>query len=225
MSVNARLKRALRGGVSPRGGTGGGSEGSDGDKPENLRFLRGMAENPLKTGAIAPSGPALADTMARMIDMALPGPVLELGPGTGAMTRALLRAGVDEGRLVLIEYSPEFRADLARRFPLATVIEGDAYDVSGHAARLRLDPAAGIVSSLPLLTRPPRERALLLERAFAALHPQGAFVQFTYMRRAPILPEHLAGRVEARVDASPLVWRNLPPARVWRYRPLDEAGA
>lgn len=192
---------------------------------DDVRFLRGWMDNPLKTGAIAPSGKALAATMVAMIDPALPGPILELGPGTGAMTRALIAAGIPEERLVLIEYSPEFAALLAARYPRATVLEGDAYAVADRAAALGLDPAAGIVSSLPLMNRPAAERAALLANAFSILHPGGALVQFTYLPKAPISPAHISGRVAARIDSSAIVWRNLPPARVWRYRPARAADA
>lgn len=185
---------------------------------DDVRFLRGWVGNPLKTGAIAPSGQALARMMAGMIDPSLPGPILELGPGTGAMTRALIQAGIPEDRLVLIEYSASFAALLTNRYPAATVVVGDAYDVAARARELGLAPSAAIVSSLPLLTRPPEARARLLAEAFSILHPQGALVQFTYLPRAPITQDHIAGRIAARIDASPIVWRNLPPARVWRYR-------
>ena len=185
---------------------------------DDLRFLRGWVDNPLSIGAIAPSGRALASTMVGMIDPDLPGPILELGPGTGAMTRALIEAGIPEDRLVLIEYSAEFAALLTARYPEATVIVGDAYDVAARTHALGLAPAAGIVSSLPLMNRPPAERAAMLASAFSVLHPKGALVQFTYLPKAPITHRHTAGRLKTRIDASPIVWRNLPPARVWRYR-------
>ncbi len=188
---------------------------------DDVRFLRGWMGNPLKTGAIAPSSQALARTMVAMIDADLPGPILELGPGTGAMTRALIAAGIPEERLVLIEYAPEFVALLAERYPTATVVEGDAYAIADRAGELGLAPAAGIVSSLPLMNRPASTRAALLADAFSVLHPQGALVQFTYLPKAPISHAHIAGHVEARIDASRIVWRNLPPARVWRYRPVS----
>ena len=185
---------------------------------DDVRFLRGWMDNPLKTGAIAPSGEALAATMVGMIDPALPGPILELGPGTGAMTRALIAAGIPEERLVLIEYSVEFAVLLTTRYPKATVVTGDAYDVAARAGELGLAPAAGIVSSLPLMNRPAEARAALLANAFSILHPDGALVQFTYLPKAPISEAHIQGRVRARIDCSRIVWRNLPPARVWRYR-------
>ncbi|MEM7566543.1 MAG: methyltransferase domain-containing protein [Pseudomonadota bacterium] len=190
---------------------------------DDIRFLRGWMGNPLKTGAIAPSGQALARTMAGMIDPTLPGPILELGPGTGAMTRALIAAGIPEERLVLIEYAPEFAALLSARYPQATVVQGDAYAISDRVRELGLAPAAGIVSSLPLMNRPASARAALLADAFSILHPEGALVQFTYLPKAPIGQHHIRGRVAARIDHSPIVWRNLPPARVWRYRPEGPA--
>src|ERR687890_2689283 len=101
-----------------------------GDRFEDeARFLRSWIERPLVTGALTPSGKMLARTMASYVDPRIPGPVIELGPGTGPVTEALIRRGVAQERLVLIEYSPEFCQLLRRKFPKATIIQGDAYDL------------------------------------------------------------------------------------------------
>jgi phosphatidylethanolamine/phosphatidyl-N-methylethanolamine N-methyltransferase len=94
---------------------------------DEARFFRTWFENPGVTGAVSPSGRALARTMARYVDPDLPGPIVELGPGTGPVTQALLRRGVSPSRLVLVEYEPKFCKLLERRFPGVRVIEGDAY--------------------------------------------------------------------------------------------------
>jgi len=96
---------------------------------DQLRFLMSLAARPRMTGAIAPSGPALAKMMASHVDPNGTLPVIELGPGTGVVTRALIEHGVAPGRIVAIEYSPEFCAMIRERFPGVTVIEGDAYDL------------------------------------------------------------------------------------------------
>ena len=137
--------------------------------PDAARFLRSWAERPLQIGAVQPSGRALARTMASYVDPALSGPVIEIGPGTGPVTAALLRRGVAPERLVLLEFSPEFCALLRKRHPEAQVIEGDAYQISKTLAPLRLAPAAAVVSSLPLLTRPVAARLDLLRQCFALM--------------------------------------------------------
>lgn len=185
------------------------------DFRDEARFIKNWIDKPLLIGAVSPSGKALAKMMAAPVDPDLPGQVLEIGPGTGPVTAALKARGVDEERLVLIEYNPEFVALLRQRFPKATVLHGDAYDVIGMTAGMLNGPLAGIVSSLPLLTKPVPRRAKLLNDCFELAHPGAPFVQFTYMVQPPI-PVFAIG--EAAASGSPRIWRNVPPARVWTYR-------
>ena len=94
---------------------------------DEVRFLRSWIEKPLHMGAVMPSGKMLARTMAQYVDVDSTAPVVELGPGTGAITNALIEHGVDQKRLVLVEYNPGFCALLRDRYPQATVVQGDAY--------------------------------------------------------------------------------------------------
>lgn len=181
---------------------------------DEARFLKSWFENPLVAGAIMPSSPGLARAMAHRVNPARPGPVIELGPGTGPVTEALLRRGVAQERLILVEYDPEFCGLLARRFPRARVVRGDAYNFGATLRGLLHKPAAAVVSSLPLLTRPEPDRVCLLADAFRLMSPGAPFVQFTYGLVSPVPRE--AGGFTA--DVSPPVWLNLPPARVWVYR-------
>lgn len=181
---------------------------------DDARFLKSWLDNPLKTGAVSPSSKALAKKMASYVDPSLPGPVIELGPGTGPVTDALIARGVTEDRLVLIEFNPEFCVLLKKRYPRATVIEGDAYAL-GRTLMDRLEaPAAALVSSLPLFTRPEKLRLALLREAFGLMRPGAPFIQFTYAAVSP-MPKK-AGGFDSHV--SPRVWLNLPPACVWVYR-------
>jgi phosphatidylethanolamine/phosphatidyl-N-methylethanolamine N-methyltransferase len=181
---------------------------------DDARFLKSWLDNPLKTGAVSPSSKALAKKMASYVDPSLSGPVIELGPGTGPVTDALIARGVTEDRLVLIEFNPEFCVLLKKRYPGATVIEGDAYAL-GRTLMDRLEaPAAALVSSLPLFTRPEELRLALLREAFGLMRPGAPFIQFTYAAVSP-MPKK-AGGFDSHV--SPRVWLNLPPACVWVYR-------
>src|SRR3712207_4070624 len=118
--------------------------------------------------------------MASYVDPRIPGPVVELGPGTGPVTDALIRRGVAQDRLVLVEYSPEFCQLLKRRFPRATIVQGDAYDLEETLRDVLSEPAAATVSSLPLVTKPMDIRLELLTAAQRMMHPKAPFVQFTY---------------------------------------------
>jgi phosphatidylethanolamine/phosphatidyl-N-methylethanolamine N-methyltransferase len=189
---------------------------------DEARFFRSWLDNPAVAGAVSPSGRFLARMMARYVDPHKVGPVVELGPGTGAITEALLQRGIAPGRLVLVEFDPGFCKLLKRRFPGVHVIKGDAYHLSQSLrCRLRRPPAA-IVSSLPLLLKPEMQRLALLADAFDCMRPDGCFVQFTYGRVSPV-PLDKASALDFHVEASPPVWLNLPPARVWIYRRQAQA--
>lgn len=165
-------------------------------------------------GAVMPSGKLLARTMAQYVDVDSDGPVVELGPGTGAITSALIDQGVDQKRLVLVEYNPSFCSLLRDRYPHATVVQGDAYALRASLKDVLKQPASAVVSGLPLVTKPMMIRLKLIRDAFAALAPGAPFVQFTYSVVPPI-PKSLPG---VSTEASERIWMNLPPARVWVYR-------
>jgi phosphatidylethanolamine/phosphatidyl-N-methylethanolamine N-methyltransferase len=181
---------------------------------DDVRFIRSWIEKPLTTGAVTPSGRALARTMAGYIDPDVPGPIIELGPGTGPVTEALVAQGVDPSRLVLVEFDPTFCRLLRKRYPAATVVHGDAYGLKRLLAGLLQQPAAAVVSGLPLFTKPLPMRLRLLFEAFGLMLPGAPFVQFTYHAVAPI-PKRLD---RVRAEASERIWMNIPPARVWVYR-------
>jgi phosphatidylethanolamine/phosphatidyl-N-methylethanolamine N-methyltransferase len=181
---------------------------------DEVRFLRSWIEKPLHVGAVMPSGKLLARTMAQYVDCNSSGPVVELGPGTGAITSALIERGVDPKRLVLVEYNPGFCALLRDRYPQAKVVQGDAYRLRDTLWNVLSAPAAAVVSGLPLVTKPMLTRLKLIRDAFAALAPGAPFVQFTYSVVPPI-PKSLPG---VSTEASERIWMNLPPARVWVYR-------
>jgi phosphatidylethanolamine/phosphatidyl-N-methylethanolamine N-methyltransferase len=181
---------------------------------DEVRFLRSWIEKPLHMGAVMPSGRVLARTMAQYVDIKSSGPVIELGPGTGAITSALIEHGVDQKRLVLVEYNPGFCALLRDRYPQATVVQGDAYALRDTLWNVLGVPASAVVSGLPLVTKPMLTRLKLIRDAFVALAPGAPFVQFTYSV-APPIPKSLPG---VSTEASERIWMNLPPARVWVYR-------
>jgi phosphatidylethanolamine/phosphatidyl-N-methylethanolamine N-methyltransferase len=181
---------------------------------DEVRFLRSWIEKPLHMGAVMPSGRVLARTMAQYVDIDSTGPVVELGPGTGAITNALIERGVDQKRLVLVEYNPGFCALLRDRYPHAKVVQGDAYTLRDSLWNVLSTPASAVVSGLPLVTKPMLTRLKLIRDAFLALAPGAPFVQFTYSV-APPIPKSLPG---VSTEASERIWMNLPPARVWVYR-------
>lgn len=193
---------------------------------DEARFFLSWLDNPMIAGAVSPSGRFLARMMARYVDPLAVGPVIELGPGTGAITEALLARGVAPERLLLVEFDDNFCKLLKRRFPGVHIVKGDAYRLTKTLGDRLDQPAASIVSSLPLLMKPEKQRLALLADAFDCMAPTGRFIQFTYGPASP-MPRDKAGPA-FWVEGSPPVWLNLPPARVWIYRPKaseDEAQA
>lgn len=181
---------------------------------DEMQFIRSWIEKPLRTGAVMPSGKALARTMVRYVDPQSTGPIIELGPGTGPVTAALVEHGIDPARLVLVEFNPDFCRLLRNRYPAATVVQGDAYRLRRLLESVMREPAAAVVSGLPLMTKPVRTRLRLIADAMTLLKPAAPFVQFTYAMMPPI-PTALSG---ITAEPSNLIWLNLPPARVWVYR-------
>jgi phosphatidylethanolamine/phosphatidyl-N-methylethanolamine N-methyltransferase len=130
------------------------------------------------------------------------------------VTEALVAQGVDPSRLVLVEFDPTFCRLLRDRYPQATVVQGDAYSLKRLLAGIMQQPAAAVVSGLPLFTKPLRMRLRLLFEAFGLMSPGAPFVQFTY-NAVPPIPKRLD---RVRAEASERIWMNIPPARVWVYR-------
>jgi len=184
---------------------------------DEARFLKTWASNPLRTGAVSPSSPKLAARMASYLSPKPGEPVVELGPGTGVVTKAIFDRGVSHKDLVSIEYCAEFCRLLQSRYPGLNVVQGDAYTLKATLAETRFakeGKLSGIVSSLPLFSRPePARRALILE-ALELLKPGAPFIQFSYALKPPVPAEK--GRFT--VERSEWIWMNLPPARVWIYR-------
>lgn len=182
------------------------------------RFLRSGIVAPMRTGAQCPSGRALAQEMARAVDPQVPGMVIELGVGTGPVTRALIARGVSAERLLLVESNPEFCMLLRQRYPQSRLVQGDALALPRRLRQETSAPVAAVVSSLPLKLMPPRVRVRLLHDCLRLMGPGGRFIQFTYATGSPV-PLHNGLRVHAQ--ASRRVWRNLWPAKVWTYSNPD----
>lgn len=175
-------------------------------------FLAEAVNRPRQVGAIAPSSPRLAAAMARWIPDDPEAYVLELGPGTGAVTEAMLKAGLRQEKLVAIEKSTKLVEHLRHKYPAATIIDGDALELDEQLLRTHgcAGPVAAVFSSLPMLNFPPETERQLAERIHAVLKPGGRLVQYTY---------HLSRERDTGLDlfrevASDVIWLNLPPARV-----------
>lgn len=176
-------------------------------------FFRAWVSEPFRVAAVTPSGIALSNLMVSEV-CPKDGPVIELGPGTGVFTRALIAKGIKEENLVLIEFGSEFVDDLSFHFPSAKTLWMDA-------AKLRKVSlfdgvlAGAVISGLPLLSMRPRKVLAILDGAFAHLRPDGVFYQFTYGPRCPI-SRPLLDRLGLKATFIGHTFANVPPAAVYR---------
>jgi len=175
-------------------------------------FFALWLQKPLRIAAANPSGTRLADAVARCIDLARPGPVLELGAGTGSLTQGLVRAGCSPERIIALEREPALVAVLRREFPTMTVIAGDAKRIGEYLAG-NVERLAGVVSSLPIKWFPVAAQYSVVRPCLDLLGPGGRFVQLTNAFSSPLPVDRLgiAGQEVGRV------WLNLLPAQIWDY--------
>ena len=181
---------------------------------DELRFLSGLKRQPKAVGAIWPTGQIMARRMASVVDPNSGLPVLELGPGTGVITHAILERGIAHKLLHAVEFSQSFAEQLKLRFPAIHVHIGDAFnlnDTLGASAPRHFDCA---ISALPLLNFPMAMREKLVRDVLALLPAGRPLIQFSYGPFAPVPVKPGSWSVE-RYD---FVLRNIPPARLWIYR-------
>lgn len=189
---------------------------------DNLLFLSRWASAPRQIGAVAPSGRRLGRAMAAELpdDHQI---CVELGGGTGSLTRALLSAGLARENLIVIERDPRLAAHLRRRFRGVRVIRGEAQELTKLLRAEGIGPVDAIISGLPFRSLPRHVGSAIAAESFAALREGGVFIQFTYWLFPPV-PRITAAKLSIEGAARSRVWRNLPPATVWRYRRTGEGG-
>ncbi len=174
-------------------------------------FRRRLLQNPKQVSALAPSSRYLARAMAEGLGPKT-GRVVEFGPGTGRLTRAILAAGVPVRHLDLFELDSDFVRHLHQQFPGVAV-----HHLGADQADDVVAPGVGaVVSGLPLLSMPPSVREAIVSAAFRILAPGAPYIQFTYGPKPPLPPDTME-KLGLRVEAGTKIWLNLPPARVYRF--------
>jgi len=179
-------------------------------------FLSRSIRRPQAIGAVAPSSRWLARALAGQVGAHSNAPVVELGAGTGVVTRALLEAGIRPARLVVVERDVELHALLSRRFAAVKVLRVDARRLQRALRRKGIAGVGTVVSSLPLRSMSVDVRLSILEQCFAVLGHSGAFIQYSYGLRLPLSRRLLAAHDLSAIKAG-FVARNLPPATIWRF--------
>ena len=181
-------------------------------QPPLAAFFSALLAEPRKIGAIVPSGGRLARLMTSEIEPSA-GKVLELGPGTGVFTEALLKRGLPARDLTLVELETRFIAPLQQRFPDVTILQRDARELA--ACKAELGPQAAIVSGLPFRNMPIEVITAIVGGGFSLLERGGAFYQFTYGQSCSVPPDVLA-ELGLRAERLGRVRLNIPPASVFR---------
>ena len=190
---------------------------------EILAFFFELLCAPLGVGALFPSGRCLADRLTSMVTPTH-SPVIELGPGTGVITRRLIEKGIAEERLVLIESGRRFVRCLRQHYPLANVLHADASEISVWPGGLR---AGAVISALPLRTMSQERICKILRCAVQNMRSDGAIYQFTYLPTTPVSRSVLSD-LGLTAEFLGMVVRNFPPAFVFkisRAAGVRQAGA
>jgi phosphatidylethanolamine/phosphatidyl-N-methylethanolamine N-methyltransferase len=192
----------------------GGGPGQGGPRDAALFFRRWLA-HPLRMGSIVPSSPALTGRVARLaIAHAGDDCVLELGAGTGVVSRALLAAGLPAERLIANEIEPDMVRQLREDLPGATVMDGDARRLPEVLPELFRGRIGAVICGIPLVMLPKPEQARFIG-AMQAVAPGRGFFHYSYCITSPLPREH-HGLTGVRRAWTPM---NFPPASVWHYAP------
>lgn len=184
--------------------------------PPAASLLRQALSNPRAIASVVPSGQALASSIARALPAGTVS-VVELGPGTGPVTQALLDHGIASNRLLAVEHNRPLGLALRRKFPALPTVIADARFLPFILRDSKWPPQVdAIVSSLGLRALSPEAVEEIIRNANLCLRIGGVFIQFSYRAGSPV-PEALCSRLGWKAEPFERVWRNLPPATVWRY--------
>ncbi len=175
-------------------------------------FFRRWLANPLQMGSIVPSSGALCARIVRHARCAPDEIIVELGAGTGVISRALLDGGLAPERLMVVEIVPDMAGHLRRTLPGVTVIEGDARELPALIPEHWHGRVGAVVCGIPLVLLPKAEQAKFIN-AIEAIAPGRGFLHYSYCATSP-LPTRAHGLTAKREAWTPL---NFPPASVWRY--------
>ena len=184
----------------------------------SLLFLRTWFKQAKTVGSVWPTSPHMAKRIASAINTQSGLPVLELGPGTGSITQAILATGLKPEKLFAVEYTQEFVELLKSKFPEINLIHGDAFNLNEALGSKNQTIFDCVISGLPLLNFPVATRIAFVEDALKRVPAGRPLIQFCYGPFPPVAAKLGHFTVE-RYDN---VLRNLPPAQLWIYlRKLD----
>lgn len=185
-------------------------------------FLKAFLADPVTTGSVWPSSAKMARHMAAHVHHDASQYIVELGPGTGCITQALLARGIAPNRIISVEINPRLVSFLQAKFPGVLVVEGDACKLTtlvpervGQGGRV-----CGVISSLPLQNFGAELRLAVHQQVHDVLEPAGLYVQYTYSLASRRRPPDFFQKA-----AREIIWLNFPPARITAYRKVSTVNA
>jgi len=176
-------------------------------------FLLRVLKNPRQLGAVAPSSRHLGALISKHAKGTDESPIVELGGGSGSLTRAMIKSGIDPARIYVIELDAALASYLKTSFPDVNVIHGNATELQQILPPEIIGKVQKIVSGLPMINMPEAVRKMILDSCFEILTPEGAYLQYTYSPRSSIN----AKAFQLKKKRLGTVFLNLPPATVWQY--------
>ncbi len=177
-------------------------------------FFRRWLSNPLQMGSIIPSSPKLGQLISMQIDKRSSSSILELGAGTGAITKSLINSGISPGRIAVVEIVPEMAEHLRTKFPKISVLQADAFDLPTRLLKDTLGEIGTVICGIPLVLLSEAKQRQFIQQV-EAVAPGRGFLLYTYCITSP-LPYRTLGLEARRLAWTPL---NFPPASIWHYCP------
>jgi phosphatidylethanolamine/phosphatidyl-N-methylethanolamine N-methyltransferase len=183
------------------------------EQPEELLFFRRYIAHPLKVGSIIPSSPFLAKVVAKHTKYGPDDAVVELGAGTGSITKGLIKAGIPTDRLFVVELDADMCTFLRKEMPQVQVIHGDAGSLKDILPSKWHNKVSTVISGIPMLTLPFEAQHRLIKSWISMMKPDGQMLQYSYSLVSPI-PQEKLGLKGGRAG---MTFLNVPPASVYRY--------
>ncbi|MDX1541290.1 MAG: hypothetical protein R3349_07780 [Geminicoccaceae bacterium] len=188
---------------------------------ETELFFRQWLRSPKSMGSVIPSSRALARAIARAVVWEPGQTVVELGAGTGAISKGLLRSGLPPEALMMVELDRPLFEYLRDNFEGVRVVNGDATRLADILRQQGVGPVSTVISGLPMVNMPLEFQRAIINQSLDVLGPNGCYLQYSYSPVPPVPAKKLG----LQAELVRYVLRNVPPATVWRFRRANGAAA